>query len=76
MEEENKNLISLRTSLIPVIVVLSGGIAGLLFAAIPASIKIGLIIIGVYLEFMFIGNLMYANNKINENIGVMKNERK
>lgn len=76
LEEENKNLMNLRTSLIPVIVVISGGIVGLLLADVNLFLKMFLIIIGSYLDFLFVSNTIYANNKINKNIGEIKNDCK
>jgi len=76
LEEENKNLISLRTSLVPVIVVLTGGIIGIILSDINIILKVILLILGSYFEYLFIGNIVYANNKISENIGEIKNECK
>lgn len=73
LEEENKNLMNLRTSLIPTVVVLTGGIVGLFLADISIGLKITLTLIGGYLDFILISNTIDANNKINRNIGVIKN---
>lgn len=76
LEEENKNLMNLRTSLIPTVVVLTGGIVGLFLASIDLWAKAILILAGIYFEILFISDITYANRKINENIGVIKNEYK
>lgn len=76
LEESNKNLISLRTSLMPAIVVLSGGIVGLMLSDIEAIGKAVWVTLGIYFDFLFIYNVIKINNIIENNIGVMKNEYK
>ena len=75
-EEENKNLISLRTSLIAIVALLAGGIVGIAIAEINIIFKIFLLLFGIYFEVLFISNIANMNKKIDNNIGVMKNELK
>lgn len=74
IKEDNKNLISLRASLITIIIVLSGGIAGLILADISNPKILFLLIFGVYLDLMFLVNAIKVNAKINSNIGDMNND--
>lgn len=76
LEEENKNLISLRTSLIAIVALLAGGIVGIAIAEISIIFKIFLLLFGIYFEVLFISNIANMNKKIDNNIGVMKNELK
>ncbi len=76
LEEENKNLISLRTSLIAIVALLAGGIVGIAIAEINIIFKIFLLLFGIYFEVLFISNIANMNKKIDNNIGVMKNELK
>ncbi len=76
LEEENKNLISLRTSLIAIVALLAGGIVGIAIAEINIIFKIFLLLFGIYFEVLFINNIANMNKKIDNNIGVMKNELK
>ena len=73
LKEANKNLISLRASLITAIIVISGGISSLFFIEInPVKLCI-LTIFGVYFDFLFISNITIINRKIDKNIGDIKN---
>lgn len=74
LEESNKNLISLRTSLIAVVALLTGGIVGIAIADMNIIFKIFLLIFGMYFEILFINNITNMNKKIENNIGAMKNE--
>ena len=76
LEESNKNLISLRTSLIAVVTLLSGGLVGLSLADDLSLAKLFWIILGVYFDFLFIYNIIKINEIIDNNIGVIKNEYK
>lgn len=76
LEEENKNLISLRTSLITIVALLTGGIVGIAITDINIIFKIFLLVFGIYFEILFINNITNMNKKIDNNIGVMKNECK
>lgn len=76
IKESNKNLISLRTSLITTIVVLTGGIVGLYLADIDLVRKVVFILFGVYFDILFICNILDINKEISKNIGVLKNECK
>ncbi len=76
LEESNKNLISLRASLIPAIVVLSGGIVGLMISNADTFVKILWVALGMYFDFLFIYNVIKINKIIENNIGVIKNEHK
>ncbi len=63
-KEKIKNLVSLRTSLFTIAMVLTGGIVGLLFMDIPLVKILPLAVIGVYYDFVFISNIFSINNKI------------
>lgn len=76
LEEENKNLISLRTSLIAIVALLTGGIVGIAITDMNIIFKIFLLLFGIYFEILFISNITNMNKKIDNNIGVMKNECK
>ncbi len=73
LEESNKNLINLRTSLMPVVVVLSSGIVGLMLSDIEAIGKAVWVALGIYFDFLFIYNIVKINRIIENNIGVIKN---
>ena len=75
LKEENKHLISLRTSLFATVVVLTGGMVGLFISEINTVYKFIFIPPSVYLDFLLIVNLIDVNKVILNNIGVMKNER-
>lgn len=70
LEEENKNLISLRTSLIAIVALLAGGIVGIAITEINLIFKIFLLLFGIYFEILFISNIANMNKKIDNNIGI------
>ncbi|MBQ8458905.1 hypothetical protein IJ541_02250 [bacterium] len=74
LKEANRNLISLRTSLITVLVVLTGGIVGLILSDIELIKRTIFIVFGIYFDVLFICNIMDINKEINKNIGEIKNE--
>lgn len=76
MEESNKNLMNLRSSLIPAVVILTGGIVGLILADINSAGRFIWVLIGIYFDFLFIYNIIKINKVIDDNIGVIKNEYK
>lgn len=76
LEESNKNLISLRTGLIAVVALLTGGLVGLILSDVVTIAKIFFIILGVYFDLLFISDILAANDELKRNIGVMKNESK
>ncbi len=76
LEESNKNLISLRTSLIAVVALLTGGLVGLILTNDFSSGRLFWLIIGGYYDFIFISNIMKINKMIDNNIGVIKNDDK
>lgn len=76
LEESNKNLISLRTSLIAVVALLTGGLVGLILSDVVTIAKIFFIILGVYFDLLFINDILAANDELKRNIGAMKNESK
>lgn len=76
LEESNKNLISLRTSLIAVVALLTGGLVGLILSNVVTIAKIFFIILGVYFDLLFISDILAANDELKRNIGAMKNESK
>lgn len=76
LEESNKNLISLRTSLIAVVALLTGGLVGVILTNDFSSGRLFWLIIGAYYDFIFISNIMKINKMIDNNIGVIKNDDK
>ena len=74
LKEENKHLISMRTSLFATVVILTGGLVGLFLADINFLVKLSIITIGSYIDLILIINTIEANKLIIKNIGVMKNE--
>ena len=76
MEESNKYLISLRTSLIAVVALLTGGLVGLILSDVVTIAKIFFIILGVYFDLLFISDILAENDELKRNIGAMKNESK
>lgn len=76
LEESNKNPISLRTSLIAVVALLTGGLVGLILSDVVTIAKIFFIILGVYFDLLFISDILAANDELKRNIGAMKNESK
>lgn len=76
LKEENKNLMNIRNNLTTMIVVMTGGMFWLASTDFVILIKMLFIPIGIYLDFLFLFNIIYVNNKINENIGEIKNECK
>lgn len=76
LKEANKNLISLRTSLIAVVALLTGGIAGVLLSDTDNINKLIIFCIGGYFDILFIFNILRANKLIDKNIGVLKNDGK
>ena len=73
LEESNK---SLRTSLIAVVALLTGGLVGLILSDVVTIAKIFFIILGVYFDLLFISDILAANDELKRNIGAMKNESK
>jgi len=61
-----QNLINLRTSLIAVIAVLTGGLIGLLFNDNNnfVILKLIILIVGWYIDILFIGNVININKSI------------
>lgn len=53
MEESNKNLISLRTSLIVVVALLTGGLVGLTLSEPYSFLKIAWMVAGTYFNYKF-----------------------
>ena len=76
LEESNKNLISLRTSLIAVVALLTGGLVGLILTNDFSCGRLFWLIIGAYYDFIFIANIVKINQMIDNNIGVIKNDNK
>ncbi len=61
-----KNLMNLRTSLIAVVTVLTGGLISFIFTDTNIIFKTFIIISGVYFDIFFIVNMINTNNKINK----------
>ncbi len=69
LEESNKNLISLRTNLITIILVLTSGIMGLIYSDIILLHKAIPLIFGIYFDVLFISNVIQINRILNKNTG-------
>ncbi len=74
IKEANKNLISLRTSIITVMIVLTSGTVGLLFINIALPQFIILLCFGIYFDLLFLHNVICINKEIENNIGRLKND--
>nr|DAS85339.1 MAG TPA: hypothetical protein [Caudoviricetes sp.] len=75
LKEANKNLIALRTSIIAVIIVLTGGIAGLILSrSFSLTDIVVLLIPGIYFDIVFLQNVLSLNDRISDNIRRMQNE--
>ncbi|MCD7779291.1 MAG: hypothetical protein LUH05_01305 [Candidatus Gastranaerophilales bacterium] len=61
-----KNLMNLRTSLIAVVTVLTGGLISFIFTDTNIIFKTFIIISGVYFDILFVVNMINTNNKINK----------
>ncbi len=68
IKESNKNLISLRTNIITVMIVLTSGVIGLLFIDISLIKFIILSCLGIYIDIVFLHNVICINNQIDSNI--------
>ena len=55
---------------------LTGGLVGIAITEMNLIFKIFLLIFGVYFEILFINNISKMNNRIENNIGVLKDEHK
>jgi len=76
LKESNKNLISLRGSLITVVVVITGGLAGLIIAKSFSLLNILFLIIpGIYFDIVFLQNILTINKSIDNNIRRISNEQ-
>ena len=69
------NLIHLRTNLITIIIVLTGGLVGLALSKMNLLILLFLIVPGIYFDFLFIVNVININNLINKKMRRINNER-
>ena len=67
-ETNINNLINLRTNLITIIVVLTGGLVGLMLSDIDFYRSVIFIVIGIYFDVLFIRNVIDVHNKINDTI--------
>ncbi|MBP3925131.1 hypothetical protein J6E39_07820 [bacterium] len=75
LEEQNKNLINLRTSLITVIIVITSGLAGIVLTKSFSLVNILILVVpGVYFDFIFMQNILSINSKLNENIRRLQDE--
>lgn len=75
LKEANKNLIALRTSIIAVVIVLTGGIAGLILSrSFSLTDIVVLLIPGIYFDIVFLQNVLSLNDRISDNIRRMQNE--
>lgn len=68
-KESNKNLISLRTNLITIILVLTSGIMGLIYSDMQLYQKFFPLILGVYFDLLFISNVLHINKILDKNTG-------
>ena len=70
------NLINLRTNLITIIIVLTGGLVGLVLSDVNIFATLFFIIPGLYFDILFIINVININQLINKKIGETGNECK
>ncbi len=61
-----KNFMNLRTSLIAVVTVLTGGLISFIFTDTNIVFKTFIIIFGIYFDILFVVNMINTNNKINK----------
>ena len=59
-----KSLITLRSNLITVMIVIVSGIVGLFLVNISTVKLVILLIIGIYFSLIFLTNLLYVHNEI------------
>ncbi len=71
-EQKIKHLISLRSSLITVLIVLVGGLFGLHLLNLPPLIYWCGLIVGLYYAGVFVLNLITINNNIEATLEEMK----
>ena len=68
LKEENKILLNKRTSLINIMIILTGGILGLIVSDMN-SLKIYiLLLIGIYFDILFLCNILSIDNKLKQNL--------
>lgn len=65
-ETDINNLINLRTNLITIIIVLTGGLVGLMLSDIDFYRSIIFIVAGIYFDALFIRNVIDVHNNIND----------
>ena len=68
-KEQLKNLISLRSNLFTVVIVLTTGVLGLFFVKLSKIIVAFLFLTGIYFDFLFLSNLLKINQDIDELLG-------
>ena len=67
---------NLRTSLTPLVILLTGSLVGLILAGDYSFGRMIWIILGIYFDLLFIYNIIRINKIIDNNIGAIKNEYK
>ena len=68
LKEENKILLNKWTSLINIMIILTGGILGLIVSDMN-SLKIYiLLLIGIYFDILFLCNILSIDNKLKQNL--------
>lgn len=72
LKEKLRNLISLRTNLFAVLIVLTGGLFGLFFTSLTTIKFYVLLAIGIYFGWVFLTNLLSINKQIEELIERLK----
>ena len=68
-KERLKNLISLRSNLFTVVIVLTTGVLGLFFVKLSKIMVAFLFLTGIYFDFLFLSNLLKINEDIEELLG-------
>ena len=68
-KERLKNLISLRSNLFIVVIVLTTGVLGLFFVKLSKIMVAFLFLTGIYFDFFFLSNLLKINQDIEELLG-------
>lgn len=70
--EKLKHLISLRSNLITVVIVLTGGVFSMLFVSIPPVIFYLLLVLGGYFDILFLLNLVNTHQDINKTLQILE----
>lgn len=68
LKEENKVLLNKRTSLINIMIILTGGILGLIISDMNSLKVYILLLIGIYFDILFLCNILSIDDKLKQNL--------